>query len=338
MRAEITSVLALFAPFCVSSLMALVSENEVASCVFCAPLFSPGLAGLCAFDVELDRLPVGRIGELEAVEREVAEPPGGGDDPLRPRAGQVDLFAPDVGPAQEDGERRFARNRLGLGGGRLDRQHGQTAPERRYSSSACGPSVARSRHARASGGGPREHQKRNIILSGYQPPHMFSLEQYRALREGAGLVNRSDRGRLRLTGRDRRDYLQGLLTNDIAALSAGTGCYACLLTAQGRMICDMYIVETGEAIVMDLEAEVTARVGDHFEQFVFSEDVEVADVSGALAQLGVFGPLAADVVGRVLGRAEAVPAVSLADLEGLGVLANRTVAMAWGAGDCRAPR
>jgi folate-binding protein YgfZ len=151
---------------------------------------------------------------------------------------------------------------------------------------------------------------------------MISLEQYRALRDGAGLVNRSERGRLRLTGRDRRDYLQGLLTNDIAALSAGSGCYACLLTAQGRMIADMYVVETGEAILMDLEAPVTAGVGKHLEQFVFSEDVDVADVSKPLAQLGVFGPLAAGVVSRVLGD-QGSP-VSRADLEGLTVLANRT--------------
>ena len=95
---------------------------------------------------------------------------------------------------------------------------------------------------------------------------------------------------MRLTGQDRRDYLQGLLTNDIAALSAGSGCYACLLTAQGRMIADMYIVETGEAILMDLEAEVTARVGAHFEQFVFSEDVEVVDVSASLAHAGDLRP------------------------------------------------
>ena len=43
------------------------------------------------------------------------------------------------------------------------------------------------------------------------------------------------------------------------------------------MISDMYVVETGEAIVMDLEAELAARMRDHFEQFVFSEDVEVAE-------------------------------------------------------------
>jgi folate-binding protein YgfZ len=148
---------------------------------------------------------------------------------------------------------------------------------------------------------------------------MISLEQYRALRDGAGLVDRSERGRLRLTGADRRDYLQGLLTNDIAALGPGSGCYACLLTAQGRMISDMYVIETGGAILMDLERAVTARVGDHLEQFVFSEDVEVSDVSESSAQLGVFGPDAAQVVHRVF---ESAPAP--ADLASLGVLENRT--------------
>jgi tRNA-modifying protein YgfZ len=147
---------------------------------------------------------------------------------------------------------------------------------------------------------------------------MFSPEQYRAIRQGAGVVNRSDRGRLRLTGKDRRDYLQGLLTNDIAALPAGSGCYACLLTAQGRMIADMYVVETGDAVVIDLERAVAQRVGEHLEQFVFSEDVEVADVSTSVAQVGVFGPRAAAIVSEVIGGP------SPADFEGLAVLGNLT--------------
>jgi folate-binding protein YgfZ len=154
---------------------------------------------------------------------------------------------------------------------------------------------------------------------------MFSLEQYRALREASGLVDRSGRGRLRVGGEDRRDYLQGLLTNDIAALGAGQGCYACLLTAQGRMIADMYVAETGDAILMDLERDVAARVSGHLEQFVFSEDVRIADESLALAQLGVFGPAASDVVSRVLqagpSAADARPAT---ELEALRVLENRT--------------
>ncbi|MGH9409850.1 MAG: YgfZ/GcvT domain-containing protein, partial [Vicinamibacterales bacterium] len=66
---------------------------------------------------------------------------------------------------------------------------------------------------------------------------------YDALRRGTACIERSDAGRLRLTGADRRDYLQGLLTNDVAALTRGTGCYAAMLTAQGRMMSDMRVLE-----------------------------------------------------------------------------------------------
>ena len=73
---------------------------------------------------------------------------------------------------------------------------------------------------------------------------MFSHEEYKALHEGATLLDRTaDRGRLELRGADRRAYLHGLLTNDVAALSPGAGCYAALLTPQGRMISDMRVSE-----------------------------------------------------------------------------------------------
>jgi folate-binding protein YgfZ len=147
---------------------------------------------------------------------------------------------------------------------------------------------------------------------------MISPEQYLALRQGAALVDRSDRGRIRLTGKDRRDYLQGLLTNDIAALTPGTGCYACLLTAQGRMISDMYVVETGDAVLMDLERHVTPRVVAHLDQFVFSEDVVVSDVSDSIRQLGVFGPKSADVLRELVLSSEAF------DFDRLNVLDHRT--------------
>jgi folate-binding protein YgfZ len=137
---------------------------------------------------------------------------------------------------------------------------------------------------------------------------MFSLEQYRAFRQGAALLDRSGRSRLRLTGADRLSYLQGLLTNDVAALTAGTGCYACLLTAQGRMIADMYLMETGDALLMDLIGELAGKVAAHLDQFVFSEDVQIADESDATSQLGVYGPGAAAVIAQVLDRSTDEPA------------------------------
>jgi folate-binding protein YgfZ len=149
---------------------------------------------------------------------------------------------------------------------------------------------------------------------------MISLEQYRALRQGAGLLDRSGRGRLRLAGADRLAYLQGLLTNDMAALSAGHGCYACLLTAQGRMIADLYVMETGEAVLMDLVGDVAGKVASHLDQFVFSEDVQVVDETSATSQLGVYGPGSATVISHVL---DGSPESSHESFGSMNILDNR---------------
>jgi len=151
---------------------------------------------------------------------------------------------------------------------------------------------------------------------------MFSLEQYRALREQAALVDRSARGRLLLTGADRRTYLQGLLTNDIEALTAGTGCYAALLTPQGRMLADMRILELGDAVSIDLEPATTALVRDKLEQFVFSEDVQIIDETSSRMQVGVYGPQAAAVVNAALASIQDEPSPSTALLQSMPLFAN----------------
>ena len=115
------------------------------------------------------------------------------------------------------------------------------------------------------------------------------------MRNGAAIVERPD-ARLLVRGADRRGYLQGLLTNDIAALTPGTGCYAALLTAQGRMIADMRVLELGDAILLDVPRVLGPSIRDHLEQFVFSEDVQVEDVTRARAEVGLYGPRAREVL------------------------------------------
>ena len=53
---------------------------------------------------------------------------------------------------------------------------------------------------------------------------MATESPYLAARQVAALLDLTDRGRLLLTGADSAAYLQGLLTNDIEALSPGQGC------------------------------------------------------------------------------------------------------------------
>jgi len=140
----------------------------------------------------------------------------------------------------------------------------------------------------------------------------ISQTAYQAARHGTGLIDRSDRGRIVVSGQDRAEYLQGLLSNDIVALKPGGGCYATYLTPQGRMIADLFVYELGDLILLTMSGEVTSTVLGKLDQFIFSEDVKLGDVTGTFAQCGVIGPGAAKVVAAVV---TGVPAAVLSALD-----------------------
>lgn len=126
---------------------------------------------------------------------------------------------------------------------------------------------------------------------------------YQDARHRAVAIDRSSRGRIVVSGNDRRSYLHGLFTNDVAALTPGEGCYAAYLTPQGRMISDMWVYELGDVILLDLPSiETKNAVLAKLDQFIFSEDVQLGDVTDAFSQIAVIGPQAADVVGALLGE------------------------------------
>jgi folate-binding protein YgfZ len=140
------------------------------------------------------------------------------------------------------------------------------------------------------------------------------LEEYRALRDEAALVERSDRGRIAAAGADRLAYLHAMLTNDIVALRPGTGCYAAYLTPQGRMMADMLVLELGDLTLLDVEPCATSVVLEKLEQFIFSEDVRLSDLTSQLAEVRVCGPCAGDVLAAVVGEGGGVSAAALSQL------------------------
>ena len=135
-----------------------------------------------------------------------------------------------------------------------------------------------------------------------QGPDLASLDGYRELKERVGFIERFELGRLLLRGVDRRTYLHGILTNDIQSLAAGSGCYAALLTPQGRMITDMHVYELGDATLITLPLSLAPAVRDRLDQYIFAEDVQVEDASAATVQYGVYGPLAQDSIGQLTSQ------------------------------------
>ena len=139
---------------------------------------------------------------------------------------------------------------------------------------------------------------------------MFSLDEYNAAKETAALIDRSTQGKIALTGSDRASFLHSLLTNDIARLTPGTGTYAAYLTPQGRMISDMRVIESGEEMLLDVEASVVEALSARLDKLIFSEDVQVRNVTRELAEFGVHGPSAAKALQDAMG----IPAARLQSL------------------------
>lgn len=64
-----------------------------------------------------------------------------------------------------------------------------------------------------------------------------------------------DRAVIAVTGSDARPFLQGLITNDVERLEPGKGIYAALLTPQGKILFDFFLVEGDGAILIDCLSE-----------------------------------------------------------------------------------
>jgi tRNA-modifying protein YgfZ len=125
--------------------------------------------------------------------------------------------------------------------------------------------------------------------------------QYRAMREGAGLLDRSERGKLLVRGPDAADYLQGQLTNDIEALAPGQGCYAALLDRKGHLRADMRVLHLSYShdgeIWLDTEAIALEALRRHLETYKIGREVELADETQEWAIGSLIGPGSAEIAG-----------------------------------------
>ena len=140
--------------------------------------------------------------------------------------------------------------------------------------------------------------------------------QYRQLREECGLLDRSDRGMLLVTGPDAAAYLQGQLTNDVEALEVGDGQYAALLDRKGHMQGDMRVLRpAAEEIWVDTEPVAIAAVSKHLQMYSIGREVKVEDVSGERAILSLIGPRSVEIAGTAALPENACEVTAVAGIE-----------------------
>jgi tRNA-modifying protein YgfZ len=144
--------------------------------------------------------------------------------------------------------------------------------------------------------------------------------EYKALSEQCGLLDRSERGKLALTGSEAKSFLSGQVTNDIDVLCPGDGCYAAFLTAKGKMLGDLRILDLGDELFLDTERVALQALFDMIRRFKIGYDVELHKRTVERGLLSLIGPqamkLAAHAVTATdgsIGLAEG--ALGLADTE-----------------------
>lgn len=139
---------------------------------------------------------------------------------------------------------------------------------------------------------------------GWEVPASFgSVEaEYWALKEAAGLLDLSHRGRLLVQGKDAPRFLHGMVTNEVQGLGAGQGNYAFVLDVQGHILADARVFRLDAASYwMDCDPQRTEVIRQALERHIIADKVAVEDQSSALACLALEGPCAREVLREAIG-------------------------------------
>src|SRR5919106_2583528 len=120
---------------------------------------------------------------------------------------------------------------------------------------------------------------------------------YRALTETCGLVDRSERGKLALTGTEAKAFLHGQVTNDIEGLEPGSGCYAAFLTHKGKMLGDLRVLDAGDELLLDCERVALQELFNMIRRYKLGRDVELHKRTLERGLLSLIGPEARRIAG-----------------------------------------
>lgn len=138
-----------------------------------------------------------------------------------------------------------------------------------------------------------------------------------------GYVQLEDRGVLEVAGGDAREFLQGLISNDVGKVAAGAAVYAAFLTPQGKYLHDFFICELGAALLLDCEKDRLPDLARRLGMYRLRSKVTLADRTEDFVVAAVIGDRGAEHVG--LPREKAGAAIPFG--QGVGYVDPRLPAM-----------
>jgi tRNA-modifying protein YgfZ len=125
------------------------------------------------------------------------------------------------------------------------------------------------------------------------------MDPYAAMTEGAALVDRSESGKLALTGPGAKAFLNGQVSNEIEELRPGSGCYAALLTHKGKMLADLRVLDTDGELLLLCERPALQALFDALRRFKIGFDCELHKRTLERGLLSLIGPRSEQLAGSV---------------------------------------
>lgn len=120
--------------------------------------------------------------------------------------------------------------------------------------------------------------------------------QRKQVLEHAGFLRVMDRGLVRVTGRDRLEWLHNLTTNTVKTLTPGDGNYAFAINVQGRTLFDLNLLVLDDAVWLDIDRRWFDDALGHLNKYIVVEDVALTPITDAWARFDVLGAKTADVI------------------------------------------
>ncbi|HUM01739.1 MAG TPA: glycine cleavage T C-terminal barrel domain-containing protein [Thermoanaerobaculia bacterium] len=116
------------------------------------------------------------------------------------------------------------------------------------------------------------------------------------------LFDLTGRAEIAVTGRDRAEFLHGLVTNEVKKLRPGEGCAAALLTPRGKMLADVTLLCAPEELIVDADPELARTLDGHLRKYVFFQQVALENRTGITGVLHIEGRGAGPILAKLVGQ------------------------------------
>jgi aminomethyltransferase len=128
------------------------------------------------------------------------------------------------------------------------------------------------------------------------------IAEYDAVRNDVGMFDLGQRSLLRLTGLDRMTFLNSLVSNDLAALSAGQGLHAAFLDLRGNILADARVFCFTDSLFVDISESCKETILRYLQRRLAVEDVKIEDLSADYTMLSIQGPHTARLLHAITSR------------------------------------